>query len=225
MPTGRMTENPMPIDQIPRNRIYQHKGNFYKVIRILPKILLVLSLILTFACNNGESTSVLNFTNDIDEAVKLIDSANEDLQGIKKLYKANENRVEDLKIAMKEKNVEQAKKIADDAVYAINDGMALGIKAVEKIEKAKNLDINNDFKDYLELKETSLRKLMEAFELRREIALALRNGYDPENIKQRDLILAQFKEKDEKFKKLEKEAQDASRKANQLAKDAAQDDL
>jgi hypothetical protein len=167
---------------------------------------------------------VFSLTDDTDEAVKLIDSANEDLQGIKRLYKANENRVEDLKIAMKEKKVEDAKKIADDAVYAINDGMALAIKAVDKIDKAKNLNINSDFKDYLELKEKSIQKLMEAFELRRQIALALKNGYDPENIKQRDLVLAEFKEKDEQFKKLEKEAQEASLKANQLAKDAAQDD-
>jgi hypothetical protein len=187
-------------------------------------ILFGLTLIFNFACKKGEDSSGFSLTDDTDEAKKLIESANEDLLGIKKLYKANENRVEDLKIAMKDKKVEDAKKIADDAVYAINDGMALAIKAVDKIDKAKSLDVNSDFKDYLELKETSIRKLMEAFELRREIALALRNGYDPENIKQRDLVLAEFKEKDEKFKKLEKEAQDASRKANQLAKDAAQDD-
>lgn len=190
----------------------------------LIKFLLCFSILFTFSCKKGEDTSIFSLTNDTDEAVKLIESANLDLQGIKKLYKANENRVEDLKIAMKDKNVDEAKKIANDAVYAINDGMGLAIKAVEKIEKAKNLDINSDFKDYLDLKEKSIRKLMEAFELRREIALALKNGYDPENIKQRDLVLAEFKDKDEKFKKLEKEAQDASRKANQLAKDVAQDD-
>ncbi len=191
--------------------------------RKLLSILFGLTLIFTFACKKGEDSSVFSLTDDTDEAVKLIDSANEDLQGIKKLYKANENRVEDLKIAMKDKKVEDAKKIADDAVYAINDGMALATKSVEKIEKAEGLNINSDFKKYLALKEKSIRKLMEAFEMRREIALALRNGYDPENIQQRDLVLAAFKEKDEKFKELEKEAQDASRQANQLAKDAAQD--
>ena len=159
------------------------------------KILLVFSLIFTFACKKSDDSSILDFTDDTDKAVKLIDSANKDLKEIKKLYKANENRVEDLKIAMKNKNVEEAKKIANDAVYAINDGMALGIKAVEKIEKAKNLDINRDFREYLDLKEKSLRKLMEAFELRREIALALRNGYDPENTKQREIVLAEFTEK------------------------------
>ncbi len=194
------------------------------MIRNLFTILLGISLAFTVACKKDGDESVFSLTSDADEAVKLIDSANDDLKGIKKLYKANENRVEDLKLAMKDKNIEQAKKIADDAVYAINDGMALGIKAVDKIEKAKNLNVSDEYKEYLELKEDSLRKLMEAFELRRQIAIALRNGYDPENIKQRDLVLAEFKEKDEKFKKLEKEAQDASRKANKLAKDAAQDD-
>jgi hypothetical protein len=189
------------------------------------KILLVFSLVFTFACKKGDdSSSLLNITDETDEAVKLIDSANKDLQGIKKLYKANEGRVEDLKLAMKDKKVEEAKTIANEAVYAINDGVALGIKAVEKIEKARNLDINSNFKEYLELKEKSLRKLMEAFEYRRQIAVSLKNGYDPENTQQRDLIAAEFKEKDAKFKELEKEAREASLKANDLVKSAAQED-
>ncbi|MCW5961772.1 MAG: hypothetical protein KIS76_16545 [Pyrinomonadaceae bacterium] len=194
------------------------------MLKITATFLLFVFLLSVAACSRSEDSSIFALSDDTNEAVKLVDSANQDLKDIKKLYKANENRVEDLKIAMKEKKVEEAKKIANDAVYAINDGMALGIKAVEKIEKAKNLNINNNFKDYLDLKEKSLRKLMEAFELRRQIALALRNGYDPENVEQRDVVMAEFKEKDEQFKKLEKEAQEASRKANQLAKDASQSD-
>ncbi len=186
------------------------------------KILLIFSLLLTFACKKDGDSSILSLRNDTNEAVKLIDLANKDLQEIKRLYKANENRVEDLKIAMKDKKIEEVKKIADDAVYAINDGMRLGIDAVKKIDEAKNLDINDDFREYLDLKENSLRKLMEAFELRREIAIALRNGYDPENTTQRDLVLATFREKDEQFKKLQEEAQKESRKANLLAKEAAQ---
>ena len=188
------------------------------------KFLLLFSLLFTFSCKKGDDSSILSLTNDTDEAVKLIDSANKDLQEIKKLYKANESRVEDLKQAMKDEKIEEVKKIANDAVYAINNGMGLGIKAVEKIDEAKNLDINDDFREYLDLKENSLRKLMEAFELRRQIALALRDGYDPKNIKQRDIVKAEFQEKDELFKKLQKEAQDDSRKANVLAKEASQNE-
>jgi hypothetical protein len=195
------------------------------MIRQLLNILLVFSLVFVFACKKGdEDSSILDLSNDTDKAVKLIDSANADLKEIKKLYKANENRVEDLKIAMRDKKVEEAKKIANDAVYAINDGMALGEKAVAKIDEAKSLDINDDFREYLDLKENSIRKFMEAFGFRREIALALRNGYDPENTKQREIVLTEFKEKEQKFKQLEEEAQDLSRKANKLAKKAAQGD-
>lgn len=186
------------------------------------KILLIFSLLFTFACKKDGDSSILSLTDDTEEAVKLIDSANKDLQEIKKLYKANESRLEDLKLAMKDEKIEEVKKIANDAVYAINDGMGLGIDAVKKIDEAKNLDINDDFREYLDLKENSLRKLMEAFELRRKIALALRDGYDPKNIKQRDFVKAEFEEKDALFKKLQKEAQDDSRKANLLAKEAAQ---
>jgi hypothetical protein len=195
------------------------------MIKQLLKISLIFSLIFISACKHDDNRSILNLQNDTEEAVKLINSANKDLQDIRRLYKANENRVEDLKIAMKNKKVEEVKKIANDAVYAINDGMALGIKAVEKIEKAKNLDINPNFREYLELKESSLRKLMEAFELRRQIALALRNGYDPEDIKQREIVLVEFQEKDEQFKKLEKEAMEDSRRANELAVEVAQDQV
>ncbi len=194
------------------------------MIKNLLKIYLLLSLIFTFACKKGDDSPIFDLTDDTDKAVQLIDSANADLKEIKKLYKANENRVEDLKIAMGNKKVEEAKKIANDAVYAINDGMSLGEKAVAKIEEARNLDINDDFKEYLDLKETSIRKFMEAFGFRREIALALRNGYDPENLKQREIVLTEFKEKEQKFKQLEEEAQNLSRKANKLAKQAAQGD-
>jgi hypothetical protein len=100
----------------------------------------------------------------------------------------------------------------------------LGIKAVKKIDEAKNLDINDDFREYLDLKENSLLKLMEAFELRRQIAIALRDGYDPKNVKQRDDVKAKFEEKDALFKKLQEEAQTASHKANLLAKEAAQNE-
>lgn len=190
-----------------------------------PQIILVVSIVCSLACTeNGDGPIGGLTTSDRDKAIELVNEANKDLQEIKKLYKANEDRVEDLKLAMRNKDIENAKKLADAAVYAINDGVRLGNSAVEKLAEAQRLDINETFSEYIGLKEDSLRQMIEAFELRRQIAISLRDGYDPENVSQRERVLEEFKQKEQKFKEVMKEAQDTSRKANELAKEAAQED-
>ncbi|MEZ5428683.1 MAG: hypothetical protein R2747_20725 [Pyrinomonadaceae bacterium] len=189
------------------------------------KILLLIFVAAGFSCTSDEGPSLLGFSDETGKAVELIKSANEDLKEIKKLYKANESGVEDIKLAMKEQNVDEVKKIANAGVDAINKGMALGKTAVEKLNRAERMKINKNFKDYIDLKEKSLRKLMEAFEIRRQLAVTLRNGYDPEDDKQRELITNEFKEQDDKFKEIMDEAREASRKANDLAKEATQEQL
>jgi hypothetical protein len=78
---------------------------------------------------------------------------------------------------MSAKDAEKVKKITDDLVYLINDGIALGEGAVEKIVKAQQMNINPDFKEYLSLKEESLRKQLEAFESRRQAVRLLRDSF------------------------------------------------
>jgi hypothetical protein len=191
-----------------------------KMFRNALPIFLMAAVIFSFSCSR--ESGLLGITDETEKARELVDSANKDLKAIKEIYKVNEGAVEDLKLAMKERKIEEVKKIADEGVYAINKGMGLGKKAIDKIERAKRLKINKNFRDYLDLKEKSLRKFMEAFEIRRQLAITLRNGYDPENEKQRDLITSEFKEKDEKFKEIMDEAGEASAKANELFKQATQ---
>ena len=179
---------------------------------------LLIFLVLVLSCSREGGSTLPGLTDDTDKAVKLVESANEDLKEIKKIYKANESGVEDLKLAMKDQKIDEVKKIANNGVYAINDGMALGAKAVEKIDTAQRLNIDKEFKKYLGLKATSLRKFMDAFEIRRQLALSLRNGYDPADDKQRESITAEFKTQDEKFKALMDEASEASQQANELFK-------
>lgn len=158
---------------------------------------------------------------DTDQAVKLVVEANKDLREIKKLYKENDGKVEDIKIAMKELKVIEVRKLAREAGEAIDKGIRLGDRAIGKIEEATRLDINENFEKYLRLKEQSLRKLVEAFEIRRELATALGKEFILSDRQRIDELKAQLMEKEKEFHRVIKEGQDKSREANKLAKDLA----
>jgi hypothetical protein len=194
--------------------------------RVRFKITLV-ALTLTFvfsACRSNETSEsfdILNFSDDTTEAAELVSEANENLNKIKVMYKQNEVHREELVNAMGEKDVEKVKRITDDLVYTINDGMRLGEEAVEKIGKARQKNINADFKEYLSLKEESLEKQLEAFENLRQAVRILRDSFgtnDPKQIEQGKNV---FREKDESFVKTMAAAKEISKKANELAKESS----
>ncbi len=175
------------------------------------------------SCKKGEQTEsydVLNFSDETTEAAKLVTDANEDLNKIKVLYKKNESKREELKTALKDNNSEAVKKISDELVYIINDGMALGESAIEKIEDAAEMSINDDFKEYLSLKQESLQKQMDAFENYRQAARVLRDGYNPKDERQKDKVKAEFVERDTNFQKIMESSREYSKKANDLAKES-----
>ncbi len=168
-----------------------------------------------------ETSDLLNFSDDTTAAAQLVADANEDLNKIKVLYKQNEDKREELVAAMKGSDAEKVKKIADDLVYIINDGMALGESAIGKIERAQEMNINPDFNEYLRLKSESLRKQMDAFENYRQAARFLRDGYNPKDDRQRETVKAEFTKRDENFQKTMEVARDYSKQANELAKESA----
>ncbi len=185
---------------------------------------LICFLVLLAACKKSETaeiSDILDFTDDTTAAAELVTQANADLNKIKIMYRKNEDQLEELKTAMSNQDVEKVKKISDDLVYILNDGMKLGEDAIEKIEKAEAMKINPDFKEYLRLKQESLRKQLDAFESRRQIARLLRDGFganDPKLIERGKL---EFKEKEENFQKTMEAAREISKKANQFAKESS----
>jgi hypothetical protein len=185
---------------------------------------LFLLLALT-ACRKSDDSSEngLNLfgTDDMKEVIELIESANADLKSVKAIYKANQKRVGELKEAINAKDVEKVRAIADDLVLQINEGLVLGQTAVEKIEKAEDLNINATYKDYLRLKRESLGKQLEAFELRRQVAKQLSEIFGRKDPKEIDAVQAVFRDKEENFQKLMDEGKALSQEANQVAKDAA----
>lgn len=187
--------------------------------------LTVLTCLLIFsACQKNETSGsfdVLSFSDDTAAAAELVSEANEDLNKIKVMYKKNEVHREELIAAMGEKDIKKVQKITDDLIYVINDGMSLGEGAVEKIVRAREMNINGDFKEYLSLKEESLRKQLEAFENLRQAVRILRDGFGTSDSKRFEQTKNIFKEKDENFVKTMTAAKEISKKANELAKESS----
>src|SRR6478672_11979390 len=187
----------------------------------LVKILLISMLAISGCKSSGRTESPSIFSSDeTAEAAKIVASANDDLTKIKVLYKDNENKREDLKKAMEVDNAEQVKKIADEVVDLINSGFDSAQSAIEKIEKAQDMKVNDDYREYLWLKEESLKHELDAFENYRQAARTLRDNYDPKNAAQRDKVKEDFKNRVENYRKLMEQARDFSNQANELAKDA-----
>lgn len=189
---------------------------------IIKILLLIFPLLLLAACPGGKddsSTSIFSF-DQTQEAYDSVFEANEKLKQIKKLFRDNEGRQDDLKAALDSKDAAKVKEIAEELGYQINAGTKLGNDAIEKIEKIQDMNVNDDFKYYLNLKVESLRKYAEAFEERRKLALLLSESYDPKDVKQRDLFVQEYKRSDENFKRIMEEARVTSEKANTFAKEA-----
>jgi hypothetical protein len=183
--------------------------------------MLMAAMLFTYSCKRSGSggIDILGPVDETEEAAKLVASANEDLTKIKVLYEENEGKRQELKKAMEANDAAKAKKIADDVVYLINDGAADGNSAVEKIQKAQEMQINDDYREYLRLKEESLKRQLEAFDNYRMAARTLRDSYDPKNAAMREKVKEEFKTRSENYRKIMEEARDYSKRANELAKD------
>lgn len=186
------------------------------------RVSLLATVLIFSACggsSSSESSESLFSSDDTKEAVALIEDANNDLKKIKAIYRENEGRTEEIQIAMANREYEKVKKIADDLVFKINDGIVLADKAISKIDEAKALNINGTFRDYLDQKSRSLRKQVDAFEYRRQTAELLSKGFSSNDPKQIEGIKAVFKEKEVEFQKAWQEGRDQSLEANQFYKE------
>lgn len=153
------------------------------------------------------------------EAAAIIVEANKDLKTIKVVYKNNQGKREELINAMRADDVATVKKLSGEVVDAINEGAAAGKSALDKIDQARDLNINPDYAEYLRLKWDALNKQLEAFEEYRQAARKLRDNYDPKDMQARATVTADFESRSDNFQKLMEKARDFSSQANELAKD------
>jgi len=168
---------------------------------------------------SGGSFEILGPADETAEAGKLVQEANAELKKIKVLYEENEGKRQELKDALEANNTEEVKKISGDVVQLINEGFDSGKAAVDKIQQAGDMKINDDFKEYLRLKESALLEQMKAFEEYRQAARSLRQNYDPKNMALRDKVKADFTTRSENYQKIMEKARDYSNQANELYKE------
>lgn len=187
--------------------------------RVFPAVLMLVCSSFLATCKSSGGVDILGPSDETADAAAIVIDANKDLKAIKALYEKNETKREDLKKAMSEDNATEVKKIADDVVYIINDGVEYGKGALDKIEKAREMNVNSDYAEYLRLKADALQKQMEAFEQYRQAAIKLRNDYDPKNARVRDAVKADFKDRSDKFSEKMDKARNSSNEANELAKE------
>ncbi len=159
-------------------------------------------------------------SDDTAEAIKLIEETNRNLRSIRVLYKENESKVDELKAALEKQDAEKVKKLTDDLSLIINDGYVFAESAKEKIAKAQQLNINEDWKDYLSLKESSLDMQIKAFDFRRESAKLFRDQFGGADKAQMARAASIFKKNEENFAKYMAQAEELNKDADQLAKEA-----
>lgn len=189
-------------------------------VRIKNWAIFVLAAVLSvgfFGCTS--SSGLLGPADETAEAAALVQDANKDLKSIKILYNKHLNKREELKNAMLADDAAKVKKLSDEVVDIINEGEASGKEALDKIDKARELNVNEDYGEYLRLKWEALNSQLAAFEEYRQAARKLRDKYDPKDTKVRDEVVAEFKSRSENFQKLMEKARDHSSQANELAKE------
>ncbi len=164
----------------------------------------------------------------IDEANKLVQSANEDLKEITKIAQANKDKESRINKQLNASDFNGAKQTMDEAIKAIDDGLARGRSAADKFERASKLDVDQVYKEYLTLKSQSVRKTAEAFEELKKAITILRDnvgGTDKPALKraQQDAIKAgeNFDRLIAEAVKLDREADDIARKNPDKIKPAA----
>lgn len=183
----------------------------------------ILILILAFAIAACKSSAgLIGPADETAEAAEIVRSANADLKQIKVLYDKNEGKREEIRKAIEADDQATVRKLSQEVVDLINEGAMLGKTALDKIDQARALNINEDYAEYLSLKWEALNKQLQAFEEYRQAARKLRDSYDPKNTQVRAAVEADFKQRSENYQKLMEKARDHSSQANELAKEVLQ---
>lgn len=188
---------------------------------------LILLSAFVFSCRSDavetdDNASLFDFSSDTEKAVELVGSANDELMRIKILYNENQNTLKDLKEASQNRDSEKVKLISKTLLDTITTGFVFADSAKSKIEEAEDLNIHQDYKDYLGLKKQSLEKQVEAFQFLYEAVSLLSDTAGEQDKDQAEKARFVFKEKEENFQARMEEAKKISAQADNLAKESMQ---
>jgi hypothetical protein len=188
---------------------------------------LILLSAFIFSCKSDtagtdDNSSLFDFSSDTEKAVELVRAANEELMRIKILYNENQDTLKDLKEASQKGESGKVKIISKTLVDTINTGFVFADSAKSKIQEARELNIHQDYKDYLGMKEQSLDKQVEAFQFLYDAAKLLSDTAGSQDKEQAEKARFVFKEKEENFQSKMEEAKKISAQADDLAKESMQ---
>lgn len=175
------------------------------------------------SCNlvgRGTGGEELGSSSERRKAFELINDANTNIKSIKVLYRENNAKISELETALKEGNLKKVKRLADELSLAINDGYILAESVMDKIEKARSLNINITWKRYLDLKEESLKLQIRAFDYRRDSAKLFRDKIGSEDKATLKLARDTFSRNEEAFKKHMADAQKVSKEADEVRRES-----
>lgn len=177
-------------------------------------ILILLAVLIS--CKSASDYSPFGPPDETQKAGETITSANEDLQKIKVLYEENESMRRELKQALETNNAEQVRDVSERVIKLIADGTVMAKRALAKIDEALDMNINETYREYLDLKKQSLKRQLEAFENYRIAAESLKTNYDPQSEEKRSKVTAEFKDRTEKYTAEMERARSLSYQANEI---------
>lgn len=157
-------------------------------------------------------------SNSLAEANKLVQEANGELKAIDRIIDDNDEKVTALDKAEKAGDSAEVKRVLDDVIKAIDDGLKHGEVAADKLDKASKMNVDDKYKEYLSLKSQSLRKQIEAFKELKEAAKIERDNFDNPDKAAMQKAKDDFRKKNANYKKLLGDAKDLSRKADDVAR-------
>lgn len=195
-----------------------YKGGRPRVFLTLAGVAVVVLFFSACITTGRDGIELFGPSDETAEAATIVSEANKELTRIKVLYRDNENKRQELKNALEANNAAEVKQISEDVVQIINEGMNLGTSAIDKIEQAREMQINDDYKEYLRLKSEALKKQLDAFEQYRQAARTLRDNYDPKNSQLRAKVKQEFDQRSENYRNIMEKARDLSSQANELYK-------
>ncbi|HMF58072.1 MAG TPA: hypothetical protein VK619_17140 [Pyrinomonadaceae bacterium] len=181
--------------------------------RVNAALALVLLASLTLACSALKSLT----NNSRAEANKLVAQAEQDLAEVDRIADENDNKLSDISKAEDENKPDEVRRLLEESIKAIDDGIQHGENAAQKIEQASKLDLDPVYKQYLQLKAQAFRKQIEAFKRRRDAAQIMHDNYGKGGAAE-DQAKTDFRKANDDFRKLLNEARDLHRQADALAR-------
>ena len=134
--------------------------------------LLLLLLLASATLLSCQALKKLGGGGSMDEANQLDQSAGEDIKEIERIVRENKGKESGITGALNANNYDAARRLMDDSVKAIDQGLEKAESAAGKFDRASKLDIDPKIKEYLSLRAQSVNKAIEAFrELRRGVTV------------------------------------------------------